>query len=239
MRPLRVLDLYCGAGLVADGLLAAGCEVVGVDLLYQPSYPGQFLQHDALTLTDSFLDSFAAIWASPPCLRETVMRSAPGAKGDEHPDLITPTQSMLDRWAARTGGKFIIENVANTRRLRDPVILCGSMFGLGVEDGRRRFHLERHRKFETNWPLAAPCACQHQQPVVGCYGAHARVRAASAGGRGTRDTWARPHREIMADAMGVRRRDLTAADISQGIPPAYSQYVVEQLLAHIEERAAA
>lgn len=232
---LRILDLYCGAGLVADGLKAVGFNPTGVDLEAQPSYPGPFLQHDATTLDPRFLDSFDAIWASPPCLRETSMRSAPNAKGDAHPELIGPTQRMLDAWAKRTGGLFVIENVANTKLLRDPIVLCGSMFGLGVTDRGQRFHLERHRKFEANWDLRPPGPCRHQKPVVGCYGGHARVRAASAGGRGTAEAWSRPHPEIMAEAMGVSRR-LTGAEISQGIPPAYAEYIGLELMRALRER---
>lgn len=229
---MRILDLFCGSGLVRDGLERAGFEVWGVDLLQHRAYPGPFLLHDALTLDDRFLDAFDAIWASPPCLRDTIMKHAPGAKGDAHPDLITPTQKMLDRWATRTGRPFVIENVENCDLLRDPIILCGSMFGLGVTDGGQRFHLERHRKFETNWPLFAPCSCRHLKPVVGIYGAHARNRSAKFGGRGTRDPWTRPHAAIMADAMGLER-PLTAKAIGQGIPPAYSEWVGVQLRRHI------
>jgi DNA (cytosine-5)-methyltransferase 1 len=55
-----------------------------------------------------------------------------------------------------SGLPYVIENVEGAA-LVDPVVLCGSMFDLGAttKDGTR-FHLERHRKFETNWPLRAP-----------------------------------------------------------------------------------
>jgi hypothetical protein len=133
MRP-RILDLFCGAGLVADGLMAAGFDVVGVDLAPQPRYPGPFLQHDALALDDRFISMFDAIWASPPCLRDTALNSsarreqrAHGGEEYRHPDLIAPTRALLHR----IGKPFVIENVA-TASLIDPVILCGSHFGLGV-----------------------------------------------------------------------------------------------------------
>lgn len=238
----RILDLFCGAGLVHDGLKSVGFHVTGVDLSPQPAYPGPFLRHDATTLDPRFLDSFDAVWASPPCLKETELHAsgrreqrAHGAEVTAHADLISPTQRMLDAWAKRTGGCFVIENVENTRLLRDPVTLCGSMFGLGVTDRGQRFHLERHRKFEANFTLAAPCGCRHQKPVVGCYGGHARVRAASAGGRGSAERWTRPHPEIMAEAMGLSRR-LTGAEISQGIPPAYAEYIGLQMMRALRER---
>lgn len=230
---LRVLDLFCGAGLVADGLRAADCDVLGVDIEPQPRYPGPFLQHDALALDPRFMRSFDAIWASPPCLRDTIMRHAPGAKGDSHPDLITPTRRMLQA----SGLPYVIENV-ETAPLIDSVTLCGTMFDLCVCHAQSRFELRRHRKLETNWPLVAPAACCHAGPVVGVYGAHARIRAASAGGRGTSEPWGRPHRQVMAQAMGCRPC-LTASEISQGIPPVYAEYVASQLIAHLDEGRAA
>jgi DNA (cytosine-5)-methyltransferase 1 len=224
---LRILDLFCGAGLVADGLRLAGFVVVGVDLHPQPRYPGPFLQADATRLDVRFLGDFDAVWASPPCLRDTAMRHAPGAKGEDHPELIPATRRLL----RASGLPYVIENVEGAA-LVDPVVLCGSMFGLGVTDGGARYHLQRHRKFETNWPLSAPGPCAHAKPVVGVYGGHARRRAASAGGRGTRDEWEGGHQRAMADAMGLRRR-LTCAEISQGIPPAYAAWVGGQLAEHV------
>lgn len=223
-----ILDLYCGAGMVADGLRAAGWQVVGVDIEPQPRYPGPFLQADVLKLDERFLRMFDAIWASPPCLRETEMAHAPGAKGDQHPELIGPTRALI----SGLGKPYVIENVRNTKRLIDPVTLCGSMFDLGVTDRGKRFHLERHRKFETNWGLRAPCACRHCKPVVGVYGGHARIRAASAGGRGTSEGWEKSGADVMREAMGIERY-MTTAEVSQGIPPIYARYVGEQLLSHI------
>lgn len=220
---MRVLDLFCGAGLVAAGLIDAGCEVVGVDLHPQPDYPAPFLLHDATTLDPRFIAMFDWLWASPPCLRDTVMRHAPGAKGGQHPDLITPTRAMLQR----SGKPYVLENVMGAPLL-DPVVLNGFMFGLGAttSDGRR-FHLERKRQFETNWPLTAP-PFQRQAPVIGVYGGHVRCRSASAGGRGTRDFVGEDKPALMRQAMGLDRR-LPMGAISQGIPPAYATHIAVQM----------
>ena len=227
---MRVLDLYCGAGLVADGLIAAGCEVVGVDIEPQPRYPGPFIRANVLHMDSRFARTFDAVWASPPCLRDTAMKHAPGAKGEAHPDLITPTRELLRYWDL----PYVIENV-ETADLWDAVTLCGSMFGLGA----RGYQLRRHRLFETNWPLHQP-ACRHAGPVVGVYGGHARVRAKSAGGRGTADAWGEGgHVPVMRQAMGLADRGLTAAEISQGIPPAYARFVIGELIRHLAERRAA
>jgi DNA (cytosine-5)-methyltransferase 1 len=226
-----ILDLFAGAGLVADGLIAAGCRVVGVDLHPMKSYPGPFIQADALTLDPRFIAMFDGIWASPPCLRDTAMRHAPGAKGVDHPELITPTRAMLKR----SGLPYVIENV-ETAALHDPVVLCGSMFDLGVTVQGVRYHLKRHRKFEANFPVYPPNPCAHASPIIGVYGGHARVRAASAGGRGTADfVGVEDKTALMRAAMGVTR-PLTGAEVSQGVPPIYSRWIAILLRQHLDER---
>lgn len=235
MTKPRIIDLFCGSGMVHDGLAAAGFDVTGVDLHPQPRYPGPFIRHDALTLDDRLLDSFPFIWASPPCLNDTVLhqsarreQEAHGATLTQHADLIAPTRAMLQRWAARTGGRWVIENVFNAP-LINPVVLNGFMFGLGVGVGGQRFHLERKRKFETNWPLTPP-TFQRQKPVIGVYGGHARCRAASAGGRVSGDfPGVEDKTALMRQAMGVDRY-MTGAEVSQGIPPAYAKYIAERLI---------
>lgn len=234
MRPL-ILDGFCGAGLVYDGLYAAGWQPIGIDIKPIPAYPGPFIQADVLGMDDRFYAMFAALWFSPPCLKDTELeasarreQAAHGVAETAHPDLITPTQQLVDR----LGKPYVIENVRNTKLLRNPVTLCGSMFRLGAEDGGRRVYLERHRKFETNWPLHAPRPCDHQKPCVGVYGGHARIRAASAGGRRTKEPWTRPGVDIMHEAMGLKRR-VTVGEIGQGIPPVYARYVGRALMLHL------
>lgn len=240
---MRVLDLFAGAGLVADGLHAAGLEPWGVDSAPQPRYPGPFLRHDALTLDERFLDAFPFIWASPPCLKDTALhasarreQAAHGAEMTEHADLISPTRAMLKRWAERTGGLWVIENVY-TAPLIEPVALNGFMFDLGATVGGVRYHLERKRKFETNWPLVPPWF-ERQAPVIGVYGGHARLRSARFGGRKTGDfPGVEDKTALMREAMGLTRY-VTGAECSQGIPPAFSEYVATQMVEYAEARRA-
>ena len=213
MRP-RALDLFCCAGGAGMGLHRAGFDVVGVDIAPRPRYPFRFVMADALTFP---LDGFDFIWASPPCQFATAMRHAPNAKGpDGHPNLIPAVRARLQ--SART--LWCIENVEAAKgHLRNPVTLCGSMFGLGAQGCQ----LRRHRLFETNFPLPQP-ECQHDgRPVVGVYGGHARKRSAKAGGRGTRDVWEGGHKAAASEAMGMDWA--TLAEMSEAIPPAYAEFI--------------
>lgn len=216
-RP-KALDLFCKAGGAGAGLHRAGFDVVGVDTVFQPRYPFDFIWADALTVS---LEGFDFIWASPPCQGYTSMRYAPGAKGA--PLLI---DAVRDRLAA-SGVPYCIENVeAAAWALRDPVTLCGSMFGLGAQGCRT----QRHRLFECSFPIDRP-ACSHDaRPVIGVYGGHARRRAASAGGRGTQDVWCDGHKAAASEALGIDW--MTLSELSEAIPPAYSEYIGRAALPH-------
>lgn len=217
---MRILDLYCGAGAVSRGLIQAGAKVIGVDINPQPNFPGPFIQHDALTLDPRFIASFDAIWASPPCQKHTALKHAKHAK--VHADLIPQTRGML----IASGLPYVIENVEGAP-LRNAVMLCGSMFGLGAAG----YQLRRHRLFEANFPIVEP-ACRHTSPVIGIYGGHVRCRSAAHGGRGTRDFIGMDKKALAMEAMGLDY-DQTMDEISQAIPPAFSRYIAEQLQAHL------
>jgi len=217
MKP-RALDLFCCAGGAGMGLHRAGFEVVGVDIVPRLRYPFELHQADALTFP---LDGFELIWASPPCQGYTAMRHAPGALGA--PKLIGAVRDRMP-----SGALWVIENVEEARHeMRDPVTFCGSMFGLGAQGCR----LQRHRLFESNFDLHVG-ACQHDaRPVIGIYGGHARRRAKSAGGRGTRDVWDGGHRSAAAEAMEIDW--MTLSEMSEAIPPAYAEHIGRAAMAKI------
>lgn len=228
MRP-RLLDLFCCAGGAAMGYHRAGFDVVGVDIKPQSRYPFRFIQDDAMTLSVAFLAGFDAIHASPPCQGYTELRHAPGARG-------APRLIPRLRWKLQATGKpYVIENVEGARdEMRDPVTLCGSMFGLEAQG----CELRRHRLFESNVELI-PLSCQHtDKPVIGVYGGHARKRSAKHGGRGTKDVWEGGHRTAAAQAMGMDWA--TLAEMSEAIPPAFTHYIGKMLMAELAaERLAA
>lgn len=219
----KILDLFCCAGGAGLGYHHAGFHVTGVDIDEQPRYPFTFIRADVMGLDLAFLRSFDAIHASPPCQGYTEM-VAPGTVGA--PRLIAAVRDKLDA----AGRPYIIENVEGARsEMRGPVMLCGTMFDLGV-DG---YELQRHRLFESNIPISAPRNCDHRGPVVGVYGGHARCRSTKYGGRGTKDTWPRGHKGTAAAAMGITWA--TLAEMSEAIPPAYTEHLGRQLWDHLDD----
>ena len=126
VRRKKALDLFCGAGGASDGLARAGFEVHGIDHVDQPEYPYPFERRDVLTLSPRELREYDIIWASPPCQKFTAYKRR---KGHVRPsvNLIPQTRRLL----RRAGVPYIIENVPGAP-LEDPIMLCGSMFGLDV-----------------------------------------------------------------------------------------------------------
>ena len=216
----KALDLFCGAGGATRGLQNAGFHVTGVDIVESPRYVGDyFVRDDVTSFPRGWHVGFDFIWASPPCQAHTAMRVVHNAK--PHADLIPQTRIML-----RAAGKpYAIENVEGAPLL-NPITLCGCMFGLGAQGCR----LQRRRLFECSFPIEAPpCTCTNDhRPVIGVYGGHARRRAASAGGRGTKDVWVGGHKAAASEAMGIDWMSL--GELSEAIPPAYSEYIAREWL---------
>ncbi len=257
-RP-KLLDLFCGAGGAAMGYFRAGFDVVGVDIKPQPRYPFEFIQGDALEILDGgpalgkmprLPEQFDAIHASPPCQAYSTMRRGLW-KDREHPDLIAATRERL----MAVGVPYVIENVENARRLLiNPVKLCGTMFGLGTSNGAQ---LRRHRYFECSFDLLFTPPCAHNAyAAVPVYGggqngdyhhprrAPKRVPATigvwgHAGGSSERDGLVQFNTAARREAMGIDW--MTGDELSESIPPAYTRWVGDQLMAHLKatERVAA
>ena len=224
---LRLLDLFCGAGGAGMGYHRAGLDVVGVDLVEQPHYPFEFHRRDALeALQDrDFLAGFDAIHTSPVCKGySTVGATARRHHGAEHPNQIPAVRSRL----IAAGLPYVIENVVGAPLIQ-PVQLCGSSFGLDVR---------RHRLFEATFGLNVP-PCDHywQRPrfrsldsrmvrrgeLASVVGVHGNTQYAGEFG-------------LRCTAMDIDW--MTNAELTQAIPPAYTEFIGKQLMAHLSVPAA-
>lgn len=196
------------------GYHRAGFDVYGVDIEPQPNYPFWFQRADALTFD---LSGFDAIHASPPCQHWTAYNRRPYHVG-EHQDLIGPTREAL----RATGLPYVIENIPGAP-LRDPVQFCGSSLGLDVR---------RHRRFESNVELVgSPCVHELQTPRFPPATNRTNLRSTVEIG-----VWRIPL-DTQQKAMGDVDW-MTLKELSQAIPPAYTEHIGWQLLEQIKEAAA-
>lgn len=207
------LDLFCGAGGASKGIKDAGfTDVIGVDNSPGLNYPYDYYCEDAVDFMAMGLSDFDFIWASPPCQAYSWGGAQWRNKGNEYPDLVEVTRYYLER----SGLPYIIENVVGAP-LINPVVLCGTMF-----PGLKVF---RHRLFESNVPLKVDMECKHA-------GHEAKKRRDDNGdfftvaghNLGTIAEW--------SDAMGIDW--MTKKELSQAIPPVYSEYLVKQVLSYVK-----
>lgn len=224
-RP-KLLDAYCCAGGASWGYHLAGFEVEGVELFPRADYP--FRQHhgDAVEFIRAHGREYAVRVASPPCQKHTTLTKGNEGRGwtNGHVDLIAATREAL----IEVGGPYVIENVMGARdELRDPIMLCGLSFGLRVF---------RHRLFESNVQLSAPVhpshkghrvagwrhGVKHEGDMFAVYG--------DGGGKGSVAEW--------QVAMGI---DWTEDKVclAEAIPPAYTEFLGRQLMAHVHQEVAA
>ena len=228
----RLLDLFCGAGGAAMGYHRAGFEVVGVDIKPQKHYPFEFHQADALEYCAEHGRGFDVIHASPPCQAYTPLKAMWNAR--RHPDLVAIAREML----IALGRAYVIENVPGAP-MENFITLCGSAFGLGTGDAE----LRRHRQFEVYPPILMVPPCHHgyrSMTTIGVYGHSGglslRSRARAIGvygghGRDRRRKLANPQNFptlARAEAMGIDW--MTGAELSQAIPPAYTEWIGCQLM---------
>ena len=210
---MRLLDLFCGAGGAAMGYHLAGFEVVGVDHKPQKHYPFEFHCEDAFSFLEQHGREFDVIHASPPCQAFSDLKTMHNAK--HHVNLLTPMREAL----RELGKPYVIENVEGAP-MENYITLCGGAFGLGTEDSE----LRRHRRFEISPMLLITPPCRHKAKsrVIGVYGGHGRDR----------------RRALNAQDFSVEDRRIamdipwmSGSELSQAIPPAYTQFIGEQLLA--------
>lgn len=230
MKP-RILDLYCGAGGAARGYQQAGFYVLGVDVNSQPRYVGdRFVQGDAIEYLRFHAHAFDAVHASPPCQDRCAITMGTNRSkgwGRQHVQLVPQTRKALEA----TGLPYVIEQpTGHGGLIRCDLRLCMDMFRSGPPPW-----VQRHRDFElSGFTVAQPAhpggswkrhdgrvrGMRHGEvfdgPYVAAYG--------NGGGKATVDEM----RHALGMPWAVEREELTEA-----IPPAYTRFIGERLLAHI------
>jgi hypothetical protein len=227
----RLLDLFCCAGGAAAGYQQAGFHVTGVDINPQPNYCGdEFIHGDALEVLADLIATgrirdYTATHNSPPCQDKcalTVGTNQSRGWGGSHVDLVPPTRRLLDR----TGLPYVIEQPDGKAEIRKDLTLCGEMFGLAVL---------RHRNFELGgWTVTQPAHTKHRGYVRGwrhgVYRDGPYVAVYGEGGGKATVTEAQ-------DALGIHWTS-DPAELREAIPPAYTHWIGEHLLAHVTARSA-
>ena len=223
----KLLDLFCGAGGCSMGYHKAGFEVTGCDINPQPNYPFEFYKADALSFD---LSGFDVIHASPPCQQYSVLAHL---SRQSHKKLIDPVRELLKA----SKKHYIIENVPGAPLLK-PTMLCGSMFCLSTLNGAQ---LRRHRIFETSFDLEPTPYCEHSKYTIGVFGNKARDTAAEKRHYSqSKETRGQPVgiKFTLYDAqvaMGIYWMNFK--ELSQAIPPAYTEWIGNQLIEVLEKEA--
>lgn len=214
------------------GYHRAGFEVEGVDLFEdfnQKRYPFTSHKSDAIAFLREHGHEYDVIHASPPCQHASAGTRAQDRS--QYPRLIEPTREVL----LELGKPFIIENVRGSD-LIEPIELCGCMFDLGATDTDGIYlHLQRVRRFETNWPLAPVRTCDHSDHewVGGSYGGARRDKYEA---KYIRHGGYVPSIPVQRELLGIDW--MTQNGMFQALPPVYTEYIGLQLLAHLLEEAA-
>lgn len=245
-RPL-VLDLFCCAGGVSEGIRRAGGTSVGLDIDDQPEFRRRFgdacfVRGDATdrALLRSIVGRFhpVAIWASPPCEASSTATFAKGFRSAA-PRLIATMRELL----AETGLPFVIENVRGsaTQLSAHSLLLHGQDFGLRVN---------RCRLFEPGGGLALahdPDLKAHGDDLRRrcCLGEKARWKKLDCFGRRMRAPCCRgnvlqvigegPTQSSVAEnaaALGICADHMPYRRLAKAIPPAFAAFIHGAVVRH-------
>lgn len=196
------------------GYHKAGFEVTGVDINPQSTYPFSFVRGDAFAYLKKNGHDFDVIHASPPC--QGYSNLTPVKNRSSHEKLIAKVREAL------SGSKYVIENVAGAKAdLINPLMLCGSMFGLLCY---------RHRFFESSVSLQAPAVCNHNfVPLL--------VTTASAASRKLRKRLGIPPKTVLNAPQAYGIDWMKFNGLKEAVPPAYTEWIGNQLIEVLNKEA--
>ena len=207
---MKLLDLYCGGGGAGYGYEQAGFDVTGVDIEDQPRHRGNFVKADAVDFLIANYRDFDVIHASPPCQAYSMASMQFRLAGKDYPDMIGLTRAAL----RLVGKPYVIENVPGSP-LVSPIMLCGAMFGLRTY---------RHRLFESNLSLVAPCHPEHLHP-------NTKMGRPPKEGEFIQYVGHFSGVKLVQEMTGLHW--LGQKELAQSIPPQYTHYLAGQILAHL------
>lgn len=218
-RP-KLLDLFCCAGGAAMGYHLAGFDVTGVDIKPQKRYPFEFVLGDALEYATKHAHQFDVIHASPPCQAFSVL--TPTQYKANHPNLIDSIRQIL----LTSGKPYVIENVSGARKLlHDPLMLCGTMLGLPIY---------RHRYFEIKpdfYPLLPGCSHSFAPVLVSGHTKRYKKIVSKSGSASRIEKGKRFSGDVIATKReAMECQWMTSAEITEAIPPAYTEFIGKYLL---------
>jgi DNA (cytosine-5)-methyltransferase 1 len=236
-------DVYSGEGGIGKGAQRAGFCVTAVDndenrLKHNPA--DHKVRGDAIAFILEHGRRFLFLGCSPTCTGYSRGTAAIPGRISKYDRLIAATREAL----LATGRPYWIENVEDAKpELRDPIMLCGRMFGLeAVDADGEKLTLDRHRVFESSLPLTAPEHPLHgDEQVAGVYGGGRRAKVA----KGTPhhvsaplDRYEAKHvrkggyvprsKRVLEDLLGVDW--MTVKGLQLSIPPVYSEHLARQVL---------
>jgi len=251
----KALDACSGEGGSSKGLMDAGWCVTAIDndparLRRNPAQHTVLVDDAVIYIADHGYDC-AFVWAGPPCQDYSAGTRAMRAHGipTGYKRLIATLRALMDDM----GLDYVIENVEGARsEMRDPLLLCGRMFGLAATDADGTdLVMDRHRLFETRLPLVAPAHPAHTgQQVAGVYGGSRRAKRRP--NESLADVAPRDRHEakyvrkggyvprspqVQAQLLGIDW--MTQQGLYLSIPPAYAHHFGVQALQHLTHKDAA
>ncbi|MES2394993.1 MAG: DNA cytosine methyltransferase [Bacteroidota bacterium] len=204
-KKFKLLDLFSCGGMGAEGYIRSGFDCIGVDKDYHKNYPSQMHVCDVFDFLQSYKLNYDAIHASPPCQGYSKLKHFSKQNTGLH---IEEIRELL----IETNKPYVIENVPGST-LKNYIKLNGTMFG---------HKYVKERWFESNVFLMAP----PKIPIKGkCF-----IPSYGVGPTGYISLIGNNFNKAKALYELGTSRNYNIKEISEGIPPVYTEFIGHQLI---------